>query len=87
MIDLPSVFSKAGAFQALPSEALESLDDHRRASYTKLQQAAENLKAADNAVAESISNIKAANNAVVEHEKFIAAMPTITFHDVWRVDK
>ena len=86
MIFLPS-FQRRARFRLCRSEALESLDDHRRASYTKLQQAAENLKAADNAVAESISNIKAANNAVVEHEKFIAAMPTITFHDVWRVDK
>lgn len=85
MQELPSVFSKTGAFQPLPSEQMDLLDDQRRASYTKLEQAAENLKAADDAVAQSIVSIKQAHDAVVEHEKFMTAnFPKREFHDLWR---
>lgn len=85
MSELPSVFSKTGAFQPLPSEVVDSLDDQRRASYAKLSRCSADLKAADTAVASSIVNIKAAHDAVTEHEKFMTAnFPKVTFHDLWK---
>ena len=85
MSELPSVFSKTRCVPPLPSEVLDSLDPARRAAYEKLHRCADDLKAADAAVAGSISNIKVANDAVTEHEKFMTAhFPKVTFHDLWK---
>ena len=87
MSELPIIFNSRGEFQEITDpEILESLGA-RRAAYDKIRKCADDLKVADAAVAESISNVKLAHGAVTEQEKFVAAMPKISFHDVWRVDK
>jgi hypothetical protein len=81
---LPSLFDSRGAFVELPSDILDSLDDARAATYQKIKRCADDLKAADAAVAVSICNIKLANDAVVKHDAFMAsAFKPITHHDLW----
>lgn len=85
MSELPSVFSKTGAFQPLPSEQIELLDEARHAAYEKLRKCADDLKAADATLAETIVNIKAANAEVTKHEAFMSAtFPKREFHDLWK---
>lgn len=87
MSELPSIFDARGAFQELPSEVFDSLDDAHRATYQKIQRCAADIAAADKAVAASIENIKTRFDEVRDFEKLMAAIPQPAFMDLWRESK